>query len=1027
MKLINVIKNSYVQILLVFSAFAVMVLVSYFYVSGIVREQMLNYGEEKINASVAETNAILNEAEILLNDVTFEVIRMMEQGYDSKEIQQYYYDWSKMVKGTYKEFISVYSQINGEIIDGHPERILPDDFDAETRVWYIGALEKDGRFHYTSPYPDISMDETVISVSKNIYDNQNRFIGVMALDINVQKVADYIGNLELMGKGYGILLNEEYQFVIHKDEAIIGEFITKQSDVVPANTAAVGQKLLKEKNLSAEEIISYDGKKSIAFFQILDNGWHIGIVTSVKDYYSSVNHMAFVLVLIGAVLMLVLSYMLVMLSVAKLKSDAANQIKTSFLANMSHEIRTPMNAIMGMSELILREKSDNSAISDYAFEIKNASTSLLGIINDILDISKIESGKLELTEVEYEFPSVINDVISISKMRLDSKQIDFIVNIQPDLPFKLVGDEIRVKQMLLNLLGNAVKFTQTGFVKLDITGKVEEKKVCLKLEVSDSGQGIKKEDIDHLFKEFERVDTKKNRNIEGTGLGLAITKNLCEMMNGHIEISSQYGVGSVFTVFIEQEILTYQPIVEIPGKKTNKILVFERSCYILESVEKCLTELGIEYDAYNDFDKLLEKLNEKEYDYFILPYEFGKDERLKSYASKSSLVLITEFNQIVKDTDAMILRKPITCVQIGNILRNENVNQSYRKSSDTYSSFWAPDARILIVDDNVTNLKVASGLMSPYNMSVDTVLSGIRAIEKVQMTNYDLIFMDHMMPEMDGVETTAEIRKLDGRYYKELPIIALTANAVSGARELFMEKGMNGFLSKPIDSKMLNSILKEFIPKEKRISSSTPQILEQTEKTIEIEGVNTENGLANCGNNAESYQSVLSIFYTDGISKVSVLNNMNVEEDTGDFTILIHALKSACANIGAMTESENAARLETAGKNEDRDYILKNLPLFLTAFKKLLAKIEPIVNDQQDTKEQQTDKTRGSKELLNEKFLQLKDAFFMASSVEIDEVLEELMNYAWDKSDQDKISKLKECADVFEFDEALEIIEERVL
>lgn len=1027
MKLKDVIKSSYLQILFVFAAFLVMVVISYFYVSGISREQLQNYGEEKMNTTAANANSMFESAEMLLENAVYMVENLVESGASDNEIQAFFYDWSEMVSSNSKEFMSVFSVVGDTTIDGLASRVLPEGFDGRTREWYTGAVEKDGEIHYTEPYLDISMDEMVISISKNIYDRDNRFLGVVAIDLNVIEIAEYIDNLNIMGNGYGLLLSDNHKLVIHRDSALTGEDVTQVSEKIPEHTAALGEKVFTSDVITAESITDHDGVASVAFFKRLNNGWHIGIITPSKDYYSDVRALAVVLSIVGFVLMSILSYILVIVSIARLRSDAANQIKSSFLANMSHEIRTPMNAITGMSELILREKTDNPAIHEQALEIKKASRSLLSIINDVLDISKIEANKLELAAVEYEFPSVINDSISISKMRLDSKCVDFIVNLESSLPFKLIGDDIRVKQILLNLLSNAIKFTESGFVMLNVGSVIEDSKVMLKFEVSDSGVGIKKEDLENLFKEFERVNTKKNRNIEGTGLGLPITQRLCHMMNGRLDVASEYGTGTIFTAYIEQGLNSYTPIVQIENAKNINVLVFEESKRVLDSIVTSLIDLGVSCDAYDLVNGPIDFKPEKKYDYIFVPYGNREDPMLKQLPSSTVVAYITEFNQVIQEQDALVLRRPVTIIQIGNILNNQNVSKSYWAENDIHVNFSAPDARILVVDDNITNLKVASGLMSPYNMQVDLALSGMDAIEKIKAIQYDLVFMDHMMPGMDGVETTIEIRKLNGTYFKKFPIIALTANAVSGARELFIEKGMNEFLSKPIDSKRLNSILKEFIPKEKRISSTTILSAKTEGCDIRIEGVNTEAGFTNCGNTHDGYLSVLSIFYSDGMNKAPVLRDMlnsneGIANDIGGFTTLIHALKSACANVGAESESALAAKLEAAGRNHDLDFIKNNLAMFITNFETLLQKIAPVAQKQNSG---EAALPAGDNNFLDQKLQSLEDSLKVYDSISIDNILDELFQYAWDEKTDSILKNIKNCVENFDFDGGLDILDAR--
>jgi signal transduction histidine kinase/CheY-like chemotaxis protein len=402
-----------------------------------------------------------------------------------------------------------------------------------------------------------------------------------------------------------------------------------------------------------------------------------------------------------------------------LQSENANKAKSRFLSTMSHEIRTPMNAVIGISELILRENI-TPKVQDYITQIKQAGNGLLTIINDILDFSKIESGKMEIHPAKYMLASLLNDVVTIIGIRLYEKSLEFKVDIDNSLPHLLLGDEIRVRQILLNLLSNAAKYTKEGFIKFKVSGEITGKEtININFSVSDSGIGIKEEDLKNIFGNFVRFDADKNKNVEGTGLGLAISYSLAKLMGGDISATSVYGKGSTFTAVLPQKILDARPIAK-------------------------------------------------------------------------------------------------------NISAYENPSAD---QSDSAVSFIAPDARILIVDDIPINILVAEGLLAPYRLQIDSCTSGEEAVLLAEKNHYDLILMDHLMPGMNGVEAVAGIRATEEkRRGKEqsspnrVPIAALTADAIVGMKEMFLENGFDDYLSKPIEISTMNAIIKKWIPREKQIS-----------------------------------------------------------------------------------------------------------------------------------------------------------------------------------------------------------------
>ena len=537
----------------------------------------------------------------------------------------------------------------------------------------------------------------------------------------------------------------------------------------------------------------------------------------------------------------------------------ANEAKSQFLANMSHEIRTPINGILGMDSVLLKECHDEN-LREYAKNIQSAGQSLLSIINDILDISKIESGKMEILTIRYQLFSVLNDCYNLTKIKLQNKPVSFIMQINEKLPSWLYGDEVRIRQIINNFLSNAVKYTKEGNItfELDFEEKTDEQ-ILLVITVRDTGIGIKEEDLGKLFESFTRIEEKRNRNIEGTGLGLNLTKNLVNLMGGEVFAESTYGKGSCFTAKIPQKIADAKP-------------------------------MG----------------------------DFGK--RYQQYLSTS-------------DDDKL--------------------------------SFLAPDAKILVVDDVTMNLKVVEGLLKATKIQIDTAVSGSECLECVKTTPYQMIFLDHMMPEMDGLETLEHMKNLADNPNAQTPVIMLTANAIVGAKEEYIEAGFTDYLTKPIrETELLEMILK-YLPEELVCEnggqgiekSQDAQDMEQPEaggegaeplqRLEQLEGLDVKTGLTYCMNEEDFYIEMLQEFLQ--ADKASQLKHFLAEEDWDNYRTTVHALKSTSLTIGAAHLSGEAKALEMAAKEGNMDYIWSHHDGVMDEYKELTDHLKEILENGAET------------------------------------------------------------------------------
>ncbi len=696
----------------------------------------------------------------------------------------------------------------------------------------------------------------------------------------------------------------------------------------------------------------------------------------------------------------------------------SSQAKSNFLANMSHEIRTPMNAILGMAEIVSRESAGRAA-EEYALEIKNASESLLAIINDILDISKIESGKLEIIEVEYFITSLLNDVIGLTKVRLENKPIIFTTFIDCEIPAKLHGDEIRIKQILLNLLSNAVKFTKKGNIHFSVSCERSNEEAVILFEVSDTGTGIRQEDMDKLFMQFEQVDTTRNRNIEGTGLGLAITKQLCEMMGGSIAVSSTLGAGSTFTITIPQRILQYVPITVLHEEKSA--LLYEARELHASSIQKSIQNLGATCTVCTNQADLLGCVEQQSFDYLFTPaVHLSKIRAIKETMGLNvQIVLLAEPGDLTVYRDVKTVHLPVNCLQLSQVFGNLAV--AGHETSET-NHFIAPEAKVLVVDDNHVNLMVAKGLLAPYKFNIETATNGLMAVEMVKNNTYDLVFMDHMMPEMDGVDATAEIRKLPGEYFVQLPIVALTANAIVGARELFCKEGMNDFLAKPIEVQKLNEILLNWIPKEKQQSAQFSALSSGESCELYVEGVNTQYGLKMVGGKLRDYLDVLSSYHNDGAHKVQSLEHAMETHDLVSYRIDIHALKSASASIGAFSLSEKAKKLEDAAIKQDWNYIEGHTEEFFRSFEAVLQSIQIICKTEQVA--ESSEKAAGDLVVLKQSLETIEEALNSFDIDLIEQSLEQCRAYTWKGDITNLLHGIKEFVEAFEYYKARPLVED---
>lgn len=705
---------------------------------------------------------------------------------------------------------------------------------------------------------------------------------------------------------------------------------------------------------------------------------------------------------------------------AKDEVEHAARMKSDFLANMSHEIRTPMNAVIGMAELALREELSDTA-RGYISQIISSGKTLLTIINDILDVSKIEAGKMSIEEEEYEMMSLINDVANIINTRIGDKDVELILDIAPDMPRMIKGDINRLKQVIINLSNNAVKFTKEGQVVLKVGfQKKSQDELMLLVSVKDTGMGIKKSDLSKLFEAFQQVDSKRNRNIEGTGLGLAISKQLVSLMNGDIWVESEYGKGSIFSFSVPQKIVDDTPSVSIKNKDEIHVAGLIANGFLRKHIEKDMTQLGLTYislDSEDELDKV------KGMQYFFIGHGMFT-EKVEDFVKNNpdvNAVLMVDFRSDAQSNinNLMVMKKPVYVLNIASLLNGEDVCDGFVHTNMDDFDFIAPRADILIVDDNVINLTVVEGLLKPLQMNIEKATSGKQAVEMISEKRYDLVFMDHMMPEMDGVETTRVIRRFHPEY-ADLPIIALTANAVSGTKEMFIEEGMNDFVAKPIEMRTMLAKLKTWLPKDKieKIIGKIEEFPTQPECNIKIKGLDTEAALALVGSE-KLYWAVLKDYY-QAIEKKSLLIKESEEnEDWVRYTIETHSLKSASRQVGALDLSEKAARMEAAGNRKDSELIHQCTNEMLKQYREYIKILEPYFKTEQ---REDIPLEAITNEVLSAYFSRIREALEELCMDEVEEIMEEMSGYRFDGIQQQYYTKLKETVYEYDADKCEEII-----
>ncbi|MCI9079961.1 MAG: response regulator [Lachnospiraceae bacterium] len=726
----------------------------------------------------------------------------------------------------------------------------------------------------------------------------------------------------------------------------------------------------------------------------------------------------------------------------------AEHSKDEFMANVSHEIRTPLNTICGMSELSLREELP-PGIRENLFDIQVAGRNLQAIVSDVLDFSELETGKLAIVEESYNFTSILNDVLNIAIAQNEEKKLEIVVNYDVNLPCGLVGDSEKIRRIFSGLVNNAIKFTEKGCVTISVSGRKEDYGINLCVNVKDTGIGMSQEGVEKLLTNFSQADTRKNRQQTGMGLGIAITRKITDMMNGFLSIKSEEGAGSEFQFVIPQKIDDEKPVIELKDSANIKA-----ACYInqekygmaeirdsyMDCIKNIARQLELDFTTCQNLPELKRRIERRHFTHlFITVDEYREDQVFfEKLAGDINVIIFINREEDIGISGAFLrIYKPFYVLSVVTALNGGKMVQRIDGSHYMVHKFTAPDASVLVVDDNVMNLKVMEGLLRPYKVKFYTAGGGSEALVMLDRMYFDLVFMDHMMPGMDGVETLHHIRGKNGKFFQKVPVVALTANAIGGAREMFLSEGFQDFVAKPVEVSTLERVLKKFIPEE-RIIIKTAEETEAEEAIYRNSGINGEEaavnsnavidiqmGISYSGGVYEDYIDVIRLYYKSGLEKRKQMQELFEACEWNDYTIMVHALKSTSLGIGAKELSEMAKEQEKAGKENNTEYLLANHNQLMDAYDRVLSEIasnkEFIPEENDNTAEGLSGIDRN---LLMERLAGLAEALDTFEEDTVMPVINELSLYSYNGQKlSDKLEEVSGLVQSFDFCGAADALE----
>ena len=988
--------------------FFISAFIVYFYFSNLTRDNQNKTISLATEKKIIELNTFFNSAENIVKEFETFILGTIDEEKilnDSNYEAQYMENLAKIMtslavfqKGAVGTFFrmesSKYGPTRGIYLTGSYQksfvRIRNTDLskysptDTENVGWYYLPIWKKSPV-WTAPYNNANISQKMLSYCIPLYKN-DALLGVVGIDLNLAIIEDMINSLQLENSK-GLLLGDENNLIHLNTRYELTKAVERSQEL------SLILELFQNSNNETLQKFTWEGNKYFGSLTKLDNGMSYITAISQNELFKKL-YGQIVLLIISFILVSILTVVLIFFINSKIISPikiitkttnrlargelfidipynseneigtlannirlmttqlkeyieyiseqtkkereakeaaltesqinaAASQAKSAFLANMSHEIRTPINAVLGMNEMILREAKDQNILG-YSANIKTAGANLLSIVNDILDFSKIEAGKMELLPDNYEMSSLIIDLMNMTRERAQKKGLKYELNISPDFPKTLFGDSIRIKQCILNLLTNAIKYTKEGSVTFTINyQKVDETYINLNIHIIDTGCGIKSEDMKKLFAPFERIEEEKNRTIEGSGLGISIVRKLLHMMESTLEVQSTYGKGSDFSFTIKQKVIDWTPA--------------------------------------------------------------------------------------------------------GNL--NVAYKESIEQMTDYKEKLHAPRAHLLFVDDTAMNLDVIKGLLKKTGIKIDTALSGKEALEAVKQNNYDIIFIDHRMPEMDGIETLHVMKKMKDNLSTGKPCIALTANAISGVKKMYLEEGFDDYISKPVNPAKLEELIKQYLPDdyiEEAPESSASETYEESSlssefinKMYKIEELDVESALKNCGSEELLLQTI-NQYHSSIDEKALELQQFYEAEDWKNYEIKVHSLKSTSRLIGALKFSKLAEFLEECAHNNTISEIRENHKKLIDIFLNFRYILEPLLENNDNNIEKQ----EISEEELSEK-IKLLEEYANAFDIDgLDNLIKELTSVKLPLDFSDIFDKIRKSVENVDFKELRNLVTE---